>query len=243
MARLKTAYREKIPTPNISESDGPPQPSASTTIDFNTTDKAEPAVGIVDAAEYPEPSEASEALRRQLEHLRASEEAQRQYAQRMAQMAQHAQPPTRSQLLQAWRANGGDPDDIAYLEAHPLMIDRHDVTVVAAEEAAQQGFARGTPEHREITKAIFDHHLAQAQQAQAQPAAANPVTEPPEFFRPAPSPAPAQASPSAMYSAPPSRSAPSGGYREPSSRSVRLTAEEQMIARASGILRHSIRRI
>jgi hypothetical protein len=38
-----------------------------------------------------------------------------------------------------------------------------------------------------------------------------------------------------MYAAPPSRQAPSTGYREPSPRSVRLSPEEQMIARASGI--------
>ena len=53
----------------------------------------------------------------------------------------------------------GRRGDIAFLESHPEMIDRHDVTVVAAEAAAQQGFERRTPQHREATKEIFDRHL------------------------------------------------------------------------------------
>jgi hypothetical protein len=89
--RLKSAYREKLaaetPAPNIPEEKI--QPSESVHIDF-ATDKGEPS--IVSADEIPQPDEAAEALKRQLEHLRTSEELQRRHAQMSAQrMAQQQQ--------------------------------------------------------------------------------------------------------------------------------------------------------
>jgi hypothetical protein len=152
---------------------------------------------------------------------------QREYARRMAQQAQR--PLSREEKLAAWRANGGDEGDISFLESHPEMIDRHDVTVVAAEEAAQQGFERGTPQHREATREIFHRNIA----AQARPAAADPAG----FFAPRPAPEPESAHDrrAAIVSAPVSRGTPSGetGYRP--ARQIRLTAEEQEYARVAGI--------
>jgi hypothetical protein len=187
--RLKSAYREKpaenYPAPSVQIDDQPVQPSETTTVNFDTDT---PAVAIVGEAGEPgdavtealqkavEADEASEVLRRQLQHLHASEELQR-HAARMMQ----PRLMSREEKLSAWRANGGDEGDIAFLESHPEMVDRHDLTVVAAEEAAQQGFERGTPQHREMTKEIFDQHLASLQTPQAQ--AAQPA---PAFFAPPP---------------------------------------------------------
>ena len=121
MARLKTAYREKIPAadnnpaPSVPVDEEPPQPSETTRVEFtNGGDKAEPSVAIVSADEYPQPDEATVALMRQLDHLRASEQAQKDFAaqvaaQRAAQMA--AQPPTREQKLAMWKEQGMDPED------------------------------------------------------------------------------------------------------------------------------------
>jgi hypothetical protein len=166
MARLKTAYREKIPAadnnpaPSVPVDEEPPQPTETTRVEFtNGGDKAEPSVAIVSADEYPQPDEATVALMRQLDHLRASEQAQKDFAaqvaaQRAAQMA--AQPPTREQKLAMWKEQGMDPEDARFLAENPQMVDLHDVTRVASEAAEQQGFERGTEAHRQATKEIFE---------------------------------------------------------------------------------------
>jgi hypothetical protein len=190
--RLKSAYREK-------PVEQPPDVQPSEKINVEIHDTAVPDVAAIEPAD-----EASEELKRQIQHLRTSEELQRRHAQMTAQqMAQQAQRPmSREEKLSNWRANGGDEGDISFLESHPEMVDRHDVTVIAAEEAAQQGFERGTPQQREATKTLFDQHL-QAQQAQAQPAAADPAG----FFAPRPAPEPESAHDrrAAIVSAPVSR--------------------------------------
>jgi hypothetical protein len=127
-----------------------------------------------------------------------------------------------------WRQQGGDEGDISFLESNPEMIDRHDVTVVAAEEAAEH-HQRGTDDHRRLTKEIFDQHLALQQ---ATPAAS---AEPsPAFFAPGPAPAPAAPDRAAMYSAPVSRRE-AGSPREQSPSSMKLSPAEVEIAKASGI--------
>jgi hypothetical protein len=233
--KTKTAYRpknipsEEAPAPNIP--DEPPQPSETTRIEFtNGADKAEPAVAIVSADEIPSPDEATLALQRQLADLRKSEELQRNYAQQM--MAARAQPPTREQLLQSWRSQGADENDLSFLQANPELIDNPALTRVASEEAAQQGHERGTDAHRQATREIFHQHL-QAQQAQ--PAASAQPAPTPEYFRPSPQPAPSRPDPSAYVSAPVSRGVPSGetGYRP--ARQIKLTPQEQEYARVAGI--------
>jgi hypothetical protein len=235
---IKSAYREKpaeklLFDTRVAEADPskaellpeePIQPSESVRINFDT--EAEPVVAIEPA------DEAGEMLKRQLQHLRDSERAQHEHAMRVqaAQMAQQAQRPmSREEKLEAWRTNGGDEGDIAFLESNPEMIDRHDLTVAASEDAVRQGHQRGTDAHRQATREIFHRHLGHQQ---AQPAAsAQPA---PAFFAPPPQPQ-ARAEPSALYSAPVSRQAPSAGYREPSPRSVRLSPIEQEIARNLGL--------
>jgi hypothetical protein len=176
---LRSRYREKpVETPDIPER---VQPSESVKINFDTDNKADPSVGIVSADEIPEPDEATLTLQNQIAHLKKSEALQRDHAERMALMARQQQqrPMSREQKLSAWRANNGDPDDIAYLESHPEMIDRHDLTVVAAEEAARQGHERGTDAHRQATRELFHRHLGHQQ---AQPAVSPRPT--PTFFEP-----------------------------------------------------------
>jgi hypothetical protein len=185
--KTKTAYRERIPvaetsTPDIEIKDEPIRPSERVDINFDTTNKAEPSVAVVSADEYPQPDEATLALQKQLADLKKSEQMQREYAQHMAQQTQR--PLSREEKLAAWRANGGDEGDISFLESHPEMVDRHDVTVIAAEEAAQH-HQRGTEAHRAATLEAF--RRLQGQQAQAPPAA----TDPAGFFRPEPSRSPA----------------------------------------------------
>jgi hypothetical protein len=131
---LRSRYREKIPATETSTPDIPErvQPSERAPVDFTVDNKAEPAIAAVSADEIPEPDEATLALQKQLADLKKSEELQRQYAQQMAAQRQHAQRSlSREEKLSAWRANGGDEGDISFLESHPEMIDRHDVTVAA----------------------------------------------------------------------------------------------------------------
>jgi hypothetical protein len=114
------------------------------------------------------------------------------------------------------------------MRGRPALIDRPDITQQAVAAALHAGLERGTPDFHTAVENNFNTLMGRVE-AQATPAAT------PAFFQPPPSPAPAQASPSAMYSAPPSRSAPGGGYREPSPSQVRLSPEEMQIAAASGI--------
>src|SRR6476660_1195635 len=107
--KTKTAYREKIsaaennPAPNIP--DEPVQPSESVRVEF--IDKTKPDAGTIASIDTAIPTdEAGEALKRQLEHLRASEQAQRLHAQQMTQQAQR--PLSREEKLATWRASGGD---------------------------------------------------------------------------------------------------------------------------------------
>ena len=238
---IKSAYREKLAeAPNIPEE--PPQPSETTRIEFtNGAGKAEPSVAIVSADEDPEPNEATAALLRQLQHLRDSEEALRQHhaatiaARAAMAQQQQAQPPTREQKLAMWKQQGMDPEDARFLAENPQMVDLHDVTRVASEEAEQQGHERGTDAHRLATKEIFDRHVGH-QQAQPAASVGPAAADPAGFFEPPEPSAPSPAAPdrAAMYSAPVSRRE-AGGYREPSPRQVKLSPIEQEIARNLGL--------
>jgi hypothetical protein len=149
-----------------------------------------------------------------------------------AMMAARAQPPTREQKLAMWKQQGMTEDDAQFLSENPQMVDLHDVTRIAADEAAQH-HARGTPQHRERTKTLFDEHLAHLQAQQAQAAASAQPT--PAFFRPPPAPAPAAPDPASIYSAPVSRGTPSGETGQRPARMIRLTPEEQEYARVAGV--------
>jgi hypothetical protein len=239
--KTKTAYRPRnnIPAeepPNIPEvkiDDEKIQPSASTRIDFTTTDDAEPSEAVAAAIEAATDADrAKYALAQQIQTLRKSEELVRQ--QRKAAAAARALPPTREGRLQAWKQAGMSDEDGRFLSEHPGMIDHPQVTQQAVAAALHAGIERGSPDFHTAVANNFNAMMARAEapaSATAQP------TPTPEFFAPRPSPAPTPAAPdrSHIVSAPVSRNREAGGYREPSPRQVRLTAEEQQIARASGI--------
>jgi hypothetical protein len=240
--KTKTAYRyrEKIPAaennpaPSVEIDDQPVQPSETTTINFDTEEPNEAVAEAIQKA--AEADDAAAALMKQLAHLRASEQAQREFAtqiaaQRAAQMAAPAPtlPAEPEARIALWRQHGLTDDDAAFLEANPELVADPQLTRVASDEAALH-HERDTDAHRAATLEAF--RRLQGQQARARPAAADPAG----FFQPSePSRSPAAPDRAALYSAPVSRTASPGSYREPSPRSVKLTGEESAIAAASGI--------
>jgi hypothetical protein len=149
----------------------------------------------------------------------------------MARLQQ--QPVTREQKLASWKSQGLSESEERFLIANPELIDAPELTAFAANEAAQQGHARGSEEFMQATKENFHRHLAQAQAQQTDPA----MTPTPKFFEPPPpKPMRQQAVP---VSAPVSRELPSAippseRYVE-DPRRVTLSVDEKAIAKASGI--------
>ncbi len=99
----------------------------------------------------------------------------------------------------------------------------------ARHQAAQQGFQPGTAAHQQVTRQIFDNHLAHLQ---GQAEAATPATEPePGLFRPSPEPR----DESAKYSAPVSRGDIGSYSRNRSPSSIRLSPQQREAAALAGI--------
>jgi hypothetical protein len=192
---------------------------------------SEPAVDAVvvhhesDAPPNAAVDEATARLQRQIEELKRSEEIQRQ----AATMPQR--PLSREGKLTAWRTQGMSAEDERALTERPEMIDYPRLTAVAAHEAAQQGYARGTDGHRQATRQIFDEHLARLQAQDTARATAQPT---PEFFRPLPPPPPPERERSSIVSAPVSREVPSANGAR-STRQIRLTVDEREAAALAGV--------
>jgi phage I-like protein len=228
--RTKSAYREKAAEniPPVAVAAAPDGPVVA--VEQHHEPRAELA-----ALEYAEKAtkadEAAEALRKQVEELRKSERLLAQQAQYAAQLQQQ-RPPTRSEKLAMWRAQGTPEAELEFLEANPELVDYSGLTAVAAAEAAQAGHKRGSHEHMRATKEIFDKHLAHLQAQQQADSAMAPA---PKFFAPEPS-RPAVRSP--IVSAPVSREIASGGPRptyETDPRRVTLSVDERAIAKNAGI--------
>jgi hypothetical protein len=169
--------------------------------------------------------EATLRLRRQIEALKQAEEYQRQAT------TTPQRPPSREEKLAQWRRAGLSEADERLFAENPAMIDYDRLTALAAKEAANH-HPRGSDDHREATRQIFNEQMARLQ-AQATPAPAQPS---PDFFRPPPPPPAPEPSREASYvSAPVSRGDVGGYQRDPSPSSVRLTPEQKQIAAASGI--------
>ena len=172
---------------------------------------------------------ATAALKQRIAEADQAAELNRQVqAARMAQQ----RPPTRDELLEHWKAQGLSDANAAFLKANPDLIDGHELTILASNQATQEGHVLDTPEHREATKVIFHKWMAEAHQT----AAAKINEPPPKFFEPTPAPSASRQQPSksSHYSAPVSRELP-GDYRAPDPRQVRLTAAEAEAAKISGI--------
>jgi hypothetical protein len=123
------------------------------------------------------------------------------------------------------------PEDYNFLANNPDMVEAHQLTALAAHEAAQQGHQRGTDGHREATRRIFNQRLGHMR-------GVNPEPEPPELELdvPKPPPPPPRPDPGALYSAPVSHQVANGsGRRQLSPSQVHLSFEQRQAARAAGI--------
>jgi hypothetical protein len=228
--RTKTRYRENksenIPAVEIDGTKVEPVATLSAEIPPQPEPDLEAVAKV--GREAVEADSAAAALRKQIEAVARAEEMQRQQA---AQLAAAPQPATREQLLHVWKSKGATDAELKFLEANPEMIDYAPLTAFAANEAAQQGHARGTEAHMEATKKLFHEHLAHLQ---TQAAGNHPAVQPtPEFFKPAPPPAPP--SRAHIVSAPVSREVPTGTPRELNPSQVKLSAEEVEAAHLAGV--------
>jgi hypothetical protein len=226
---VRSRYKEQFLAEKIAEEIPPSEkidinsePAADAVVIRHETD-ALPNVAVAEAMTMSaKADEATARLQRQLEELKRSEELQRQAA-----AMPHQRPPSREEKLTAWRAQGMNEADEKFLSerGNEALVDHPQITQVAVARALHSGIERGSPEFYNAVKANFDDLAAQSQ-ASPQPA--------PAFFAPRTSPHP-EPSPASFVSAPVSHDGVGSGYREPSPSSVRLTPEEQEIARASGI--------
>jgi hypothetical protein len=199
-----------------------------------TTDiETNPAVAAYQK-EIERADESALALKRQIEALHNSEQIQRQRLEqaqydrqvRLMQM----QPPSREQKIEAWKQAGLSPANEEFMWAHPELIDHHEVTRIATQEALASGVKPDSEDFRRAVKNNFDtamrHLKAQAEHAEPTPS----------FFAP-PDPKPAEPATirSALVSAPTSREIPSGDRALSIPSRVSLSVEERQIAAASGI--------
>jgi hypothetical protein len=234
--KTKTAYRPKnIPTgepPNIPpEREDPPQPSETTRIEFTNGADPDPVEVKVAAIEPAPPAdEATAALLKQLDSLRASEALQRQHAAQMAAPAPTL-PPGRADRLSLWKAHGNLSDeDAAFLEARPDMVDNPQLTRAAYAATLQAGIERDSPDFAAAMEGNFASLL---NRAQAQPAPTPTATA---FFAPPPPAAsPGPPPPSSYVSAPPSRGTASYETGQRPARQIKLTPQEQEFARIAGV--------
>ena len=215
---FRSRYREKpVEAPNNIKLDGA-EPEAVTGISVEAPPEAEQTV-----VEPPQPAdEATQALMRQLESLRQSEELQRRHAQ---QMAQRQQPMTRVEFL---RSQGLTEAEARFFDANESMMQNQQQASEAAADALAAGIERDSDQFFEFVEQGFAKRLDALSQRAAEQLA-------PAFFAPRPAPSPAAPDRSAMYSAPVSRGTPSGGTGQRPPRQIRLTAEEQEHARIAGV--------
>src|SRR6478672_1708017 len=155
--RLKSAYREK---PAAETPEEPPQPSESVRVEF--VDKTNPDDGTIASVDTAIPTdEAGAALRQQLQHLRASEQAQKDFAtqiaaQRAAQMASPAPtlPAEPEARIALWRQHGLSAGDADFLSTHLELAAEPHLCRLASDEAALH-HERDTDSHRAATLEAF----------------------------------------------------------------------------------------
>jgi hypothetical protein len=144
-------------------------------------------------------NDATEALHRQIEALKKSEQVQRQQA------AMPQEPMSREQRLAQWQQHGGlSNDEIQFFQKHPEMVDHPQITGLAVSQAKQAGHERGTDAHLAFVERAFNAHVEHLMREQAQ---AQPAMQTPAFFKPPTRSAP---NPASLVSAPVSRSVPTG---------------------------------
>jgi hypothetical protein len=208
--RTKTAYRE-IQSDNSAENIPKELP-----VTVVSAPPEAPAVAV------EPPVAASEALSRQLDELKRSEELVRQ---RM--LARQSPEFIRSARLEEWKPNLSEIE-FENLKRNPDWIDYPQITNLAATEALQM-HERNSEPYFAAVRERFDAHMNKLRNAQPQPA----QQSTPKFFQPPPPPKPPTRS--NIVSAPVSREVPSGRPREENPNRTTLTAEELAVAAASGI--------
>jgi hypothetical protein len=189
--------------------------------------------------EVEKADEAANALRVQLDALRTSEQIQRQrfeheQQQRLMRAArlQEMRPATREEKVQAWKEAGLSAQNEAFMWEHPELIDHHEITRVATQEALASGARPDSDDFRHAVKANFDtamRHLKAQAEVEHGPS--------PAFFSPPPpkpTPEPATVR-SALVSAPISREVPDGNRAFSVPTRISLSPDEVAIAKASGI--------
>jgi hypothetical protein len=234
---IKSAYRrqnipDELPAepPNIPEVkiDGQQvEPDLAASVELPP--EGEPDHEAINAAiaRQTEADGAKNRLLEQLAALRQSEEIQRQHQAVAAIHAARAIPQTREEKLALWAQQGMTPDEAAFLQANPEMIDHHQVTAHAVAAVTQAGIDRETPQFFEAVRAEFDKRLHHAK-------AAGSAMAPAYFAPPAPRP---PSDRSEIYSAPVAREVPTaqGRPREISPNKITLSPDERLIAKQSGI--------
>jgi hypothetical protein len=192
---------------------------------------AEPAPDVAKAeAAAAEADMAAYALKRQIDAMRQAEQLQRERLEyQRVQLA--SQPTTREGKLEAWQAQGLTEQETQFLRDHPRMLDHHEVTTWAAQQALAAGHERNSSDYWRAIEETFDKAMSHMK-ARAE------VLEPtPKFFAPPPAPAPRRNSAASIVSAPVSRQPPSSEPRpiSPDRMATTLSVEELAVARASNI--------
>jgi len=238
--KAKSAYRPKQKEQKEIPAETPEMVAAAIQPELRAESQPEPDFPAAEKIEpKPEPppppaaeeDEATKALKARLAEIERSTELHRQY---QAQAAQAQRPMSREQLLEQWRQQGVSPANLAFLKAHPELIDGWELTLYAANEASKRGLEPDTDGHREKTREIFHHWMTEANKTKQ--LAEKPT---PEFFQPEPPPAPRRPpGKAAIVSAPVSRDASPGNYQsefEDSPRSVRLSPDQIEAAKIAGV--------
>ena len=179
------------------------------------------------------------ALKRQIEALRHNEQLQRQRMEQEQQARlmraarlQEMRPASRQEKVAAWKEAGLSAANEEFMWAHPELIDHHEVTRYATQEALASGVKPDSDDFRSQVKARFDSAMRRLQAESEVEHGPTPAFFAPPPPKPASEPAVRSA---AMVSAPVSREIPSHDRAVSIPSRVSLSAEERQIAAASGI--------
>jgi hypothetical protein len=189
--------------------------------------------------EIKQADEAALALKKQIDQLHSAENYQRQRMEQEQQARlmrqarlQDMRPPSREQKIEAWKQAGLSAANEAFMWEHPELIDHHEVTRYATQEALASGVKPDSDDFRSQVKARFDSAMRRLQAESEVEHGPTPAFFAPPPPKPASEPAVRSA---AMVSAPVSREIPSHDRAVSIPSRVSLSAEERQIAAASGI--------
>jgi hypothetical protein len=189
--------------------------------DVEAVAKAEQAAAEADIASF--------ALKKQIDDMRRAGQLQRERLE-YQRVQIHNAPQTREQKLEAWKPSLSE-QEFRFLSENPRMVDHHELTTWAAQQAIAAGHERNSSDYWRSIEQTFDREM---NRMKARTEAQEPT---PKFFQPPPAPAPRKASTASIVSAPVSRGVPSSEPKPLSAdrMATRLSLEEQQIAAASGI--------